>query len=194
MKRERPPSGEDVRAGGGQRSAGLRRAADSAVAFRRVSARLRSPELLAVAAAVNGTTSAVQRSRLDQAGAPRFSRVASGRGRIGKPAIRRRHARFHFMAQLYGCNAANGLWVVPGSHRGGKQTSRRWSRQPAQFGCRTRCRDLRGRRCRDLQPAGDSRLVREHQRRRARDDQLRIPSSRRCRRHERRRAQPGCPV
>jgi ectoine hydroxylase-related dioxygenase (phytanoyl-CoA dioxygenase family) len=24
------------------------------------------------------------------------------------------------MAQLYGCNAANGLWVVPGSHRGGK--------------------------------------------------------------------------
>lgn len=27
---------------------------------------------------------------------------------------------FNFMAQLYGCNAANGLWVVPGSHRGGK--------------------------------------------------------------------------
>ena len=24
---------------------------------------------------------------------------------------------FNFMAQLYGCNAANGLWVVPGSHR-----------------------------------------------------------------------------
>ncbi len=24
------------------------------------------------------------------------------------------------MAQLYGCNAANGLWVVPGSHRRGK--------------------------------------------------------------------------
>ncbi|MEJ2088744.1 MAG: phytanoyl-CoA dioxygenase family protein, partial [Gammaproteobacteria bacterium] len=23
---------------------------------------------------------------------------------------------FNFMAQLYGCNAANGLWVVPGSH------------------------------------------------------------------------------
>jgi hypothetical protein len=27
---------------------------------------------------------------------------------------------FNFMAQLYGSNAANGLWVVPGSHRVGK--------------------------------------------------------------------------
>jgi hypothetical protein len=27
---------------------------------------------------------------------------------------------FNFMAQLYGCNATNGLWVVPGSHRQGK--------------------------------------------------------------------------
>jgi Phytanoyl-CoA dioxygenase (PhyH) len=27
---------------------------------------------------------------------------------------------FNFMAQLYGCNATNGLWVVPGSHRHGK--------------------------------------------------------------------------
>ena len=27
---------------------------------------------------------------------------------------------FNFMAQLYGCNATNGLWVVPGSHRLGK--------------------------------------------------------------------------
>ena len=27
---------------------------------------------------------------------------------------------FNFMAQLYGCNAANGLWVVPGSHVLGK--------------------------------------------------------------------------
>ena len=27
---------------------------------------------------------------------------------------------FNFMAQLYGCNATNGLWVVPGSHREGK--------------------------------------------------------------------------
>ena len=27
---------------------------------------------------------------------------------------------FNFMAQPYGCNAANGLWVVPGSHRTGR--------------------------------------------------------------------------
>lgn len=27
---------------------------------------------------------------------------------------------FNFMAQLYGCTAANGLWIVPGSHRLGK--------------------------------------------------------------------------
>ncbi|MCY3883942.1 MAG: phytanoyl-CoA dioxygenase family protein [Gammaproteobacteria bacterium] len=27
---------------------------------------------------------------------------------------------FNFMAQLYGCDAENGLWVVPGSHRRGK--------------------------------------------------------------------------
>lgn len=27
---------------------------------------------------------------------------------------------FNFMAQLYGCNADNGLWVVPGSHKHGK--------------------------------------------------------------------------
>ena len=27
---------------------------------------------------------------------------------------------FNFMAQLYGCNATNGLWVVPGSHRRGR--------------------------------------------------------------------------
>ncbi len=27
---------------------------------------------------------------------------------------------FNFMAQLYGCDAENGLWVVPGSHRNGK--------------------------------------------------------------------------
>ena len=27
---------------------------------------------------------------------------------------------FNFMAQLYGCNAANGLWLLPGSHRQGR--------------------------------------------------------------------------
>lgn len=33
---------------------------------------------------------------------------------------------FNFMAQLYGCTAANGLWVVPGSHRMGKVDIKAW--------------------------------------------------------------------
>jgi hypothetical protein len=33
---------------------------------------------------------------------------------------------FNFMAQLYGCTAANGLWVVPGSHRVGKVDIASW--------------------------------------------------------------------
>lgn len=33
---------------------------------------------------------------------------------------------FNFMAQLYGCNAENGLWVVPGSHRVGKVDIKAW--------------------------------------------------------------------
>ena len=36
------------------------------------------------------------------------------------PALDEGTHGFNFMAQLYGCNAANGLWVVPGSHRLGK--------------------------------------------------------------------------
>ena len=32
---------------------------------------------------------------------------------------------FNFMAQLYGCDAANGLWVLPGSHNRGKVDIRR---------------------------------------------------------------------
>ena len=46
---------------------------------------------------------------------------------------------FNFMAQLYGCNAANGLWVVPGSHLA-KATSRRGARRPAPTEYPTRCR------------------------------------------------------
>jgi ectoine hydroxylase-related dioxygenase (phytanoyl-CoA dioxygenase family) len=36
------------------------------------------------------------------------------------PALDHGSHGFNFMAQLYGCTAANGLWVVPGSHRRGK--------------------------------------------------------------------------
>ncbi len=34
---------------------------------------------------------------------------------------------FNLMAQLYGCDAANGLWVVPGSHRLGKVDIKAWT-------------------------------------------------------------------
>ena len=37
-----------------------------------------------------------------------------------KPDLDENTHGFNFMAQLHGCNAANGLWVVPGSHRTGK--------------------------------------------------------------------------
>lgn len=33
---------------------------------------------------------------------------------------------FNMMAQLYGCTAANGVWVVPGSHKLGKIDIKRW--------------------------------------------------------------------
>lgn len=33
---------------------------------------------------------------------------------------------FNFMGQLYGCTAANGVWVVPGSHKLGKIDIARW--------------------------------------------------------------------
>jgi Phytanoyl-CoA dioxygenase (PhyH) len=33
---------------------------------------------------------------------------------------------FNFMGQLYGCTAANGVWVVPGSHKLGKIDIKKW--------------------------------------------------------------------
>ena len=33
---------------------------------------------------------------------------------------------FNLMGQLYGCTAANGVWVVPGSHKAGKADIRAW--------------------------------------------------------------------
>ena len=38
----------------------------------------------------------------------------------GKPEWDEGTHGFNFMAQLYGCTAANGVWVVPGSHKLGK--------------------------------------------------------------------------
>ena len=47
---------------------------------------------------------------------------------------------FNFMGQLYGCTAANGVWVVPGSHKRGKIDIGSWPPRPAPSGCPTPCR------------------------------------------------------
>jgi ectoine hydroxylase-related dioxygenase (phytanoyl-CoA dioxygenase family) len=81
------------------------------------------PGLLAVAAAVNGPDFTpfneaiwIKHPRLGgsvawhQDGFTHWARPDLDGGTHG----------FNFMAQLYGSNAANGLWVVPGSHLGGR--------------------------------------------------------------------------
>jgi ectoine hydroxylase-related dioxygenase (phytanoyl-CoA dioxygenase family) len=81
------------------------------------------PDLLAVAAAINGEDFTpfneavwIKQARLGgsvawhQDGWTHWNSQQFDEGTHG----------FNFMAQLYGCNAANGLWVVPGSHRPGK--------------------------------------------------------------------------
>jgi hypothetical protein len=81
------------------------------------------PQLLAVAAAVNGDDFTpfneavwIKHPRLGgsvawhQDGWTHWQSVDLDAGTHG----------FNFMAQVYGCDAENGLWVVPGSHRRGK--------------------------------------------------------------------------
>jgi hypothetical protein len=79
------------------------------------------PQLLALAAAVNGEDFTpfneavwIKHPRLGgsvawhQDGFTHWNSATFDEGTHG----------FNFMAQLYGCNAANGLWIVPGSHHG----------------------------------------------------------------------------
>jgi hypothetical protein len=81
------------------------------------------PDLLAVAAAVNGEDFApfneavwVKQARLGGS----VAWHQDGWTHWDSPRLDEGSHGFNFMAQLYGCNAANGLWIVPGSHRGGK--------------------------------------------------------------------------
>ena len=64
----------------------------------------------------------VRRRPLHQgAGAGRLRRLAPGRGHpLESPDWDQGSHGFNFMAQLYGCTPANGVWVVPGTHRLGK--------------------------------------------------------------------------
>jgi hypothetical protein len=79
------------------------------------------PELLAVAAAVNGAdftpfNEAVWIKQPGLGGSVAWHQ--DGWTHWDSPQLDAGTHGFNFMAQLYGCNASNGLWLVPGSHRG----------------------------------------------------------------------------
>ena len=81
------------------------------------------PQLLAVAAAINGSDFTpfneamwIKHPKLGGA----VSWHQDGWTHWDSPDIDGDTHGFNFMAQLYGCDAANGLWVVPGTHRLGK--------------------------------------------------------------------------
>ena len=81
------------------------------------------PGLLAVAEAINGPDFAPFNEAIWIKQARLGGSVAwhqDGWTHWDDPDLDRDTHGFNFMAQLYGCDAANGLWVVPGSHRQGK--------------------------------------------------------------------------
>ncbi len=81
------------------------------------------PQLLAVAAAINGEDFAPFNEAVWIKQAGLGGSVAwhqDGWTHWNSPDLDEGTHGFNFMAQLYGCTPANGLWVVPGSHRTGK--------------------------------------------------------------------------
>jgi hypothetical protein len=81
------------------------------------------PQLLAVAAAINGPDFAPFNEALFIKEPGRGASVAwhqDGTTHWNNPNWDQGIHGFNFMAQLYGCTAANGVWVVPGSHKLGK--------------------------------------------------------------------------
>ncbi|NLS75161.1 phytanoyl-CoA dioxygenase [Bradyrhizobium brasilense] len=81
------------------------------------------PQLLAVAAAINGPDFVPFNEALFIKAPGLGASVAwhqDGWTHWGSPDLDEDTHGFNFMAQLYGCTPANGLWVVPGSHRLGK--------------------------------------------------------------------------
>ncbi len=81
------------------------------------------PQLLAVAAAINGEdfvpfNEAVWMKHPGLGGSVAWHQ--DGFTHWQDPLLDEHTHGFNFMAQLYGCNAANGLWVLPGSHRQGR--------------------------------------------------------------------------
>jgi hypothetical protein len=81
------------------------------------------PQLLAVAAAVNGDDFVPFNEALFIKEPGRGASVAwhqDGVTHWNSPDWDQGSHGFNFMAQLYGCTPANGVWVVPGSHKRGK--------------------------------------------------------------------------
>jgi len=81
------------------------------------------PQLLAVAAAINGPDFAPFNEALWIKEPGRGASVAwhqDGTTHWDDPAWDEGIHGFNFMGQLYGCTAANGVWVVPGSHKRGR--------------------------------------------------------------------------
>ena len=81
------------------------------------------PQLLAVAAAINGRDFAPFNEALFIKEPGRGASVAwhqDGTTHWNSPDWDQGIHGFNFMAQLYGCTAANGVWVVPGSHKRGR--------------------------------------------------------------------------
>ena len=81
------------------------------------------PELLAVAEAINGPdftpfNEAVWIKHPGLGGPVAWHQ--DGWTHWDSPSLDEGTHGFNFMAQVYGCNALNGLWVVPGSHRRGR--------------------------------------------------------------------------
>ena len=81
------------------------------------------PHLLAVAAAVNGDDFVPFNEAMFIKEPGRGASVAwhqDGLTHWNSPEWDQGSHGFNFMAQLYGCTPANGVWVVPGSHKLGK--------------------------------------------------------------------------
>jgi hypothetical protein len=81
------------------------------------------PQLLAVAAAINGSDFAPFNEALFIKEPGRGASVAwhqDGTTHWDSPDWDQGVHGFNFMAQLYGCTPTNGVWVVPGSHKQGK--------------------------------------------------------------------------
>ena len=86
------------------------------------------PALLAVAAAVNGDDFTPFNEALFFKAPGLGASVAwhqDGATHWDSPDWDENVHGFNFMAQLYGCTAANGVWVVPGSHKAGRVDIRR---------------------------------------------------------------------